>query len=240
MSPVGKRGKRGRPITLAEAVRILRLRVGPPPKPPTDDAFELVLLENVAYLAPPARRREAFEDLKRSVGTSPAAIAKASRAALERVAARGILKGSFAEKLRECARIAVEDFGGNLDAALDGSVAGATKALRRFPGIGEPGAEKILLFSGRQPLLAPESNGLRVLARLGLVREEKSYAKAYAESRAAARSLPARIPVLQEAHLLLQRHGQTLCRRNDPLCDACPLRERCAYAVVRTPAPAET
>ena len=105
--------------------------------------------------------------------------------------------------------------------------------MRRFPGIGEPGAEKILLFSGRHPFLAPDSNGLRVLIRLGFVREEKSYAKSYSESRAAATALPPRVDAMQEAHLLLQRHGQTLCRRNDPLCDACPLRDACAYATKR-------
>ena len=101
--------------------------------------------------------------------------------------------------------------------------------MRRFPGIGEPGAEKILLFAGRHALLAPESNGLRVLVRLGLVREEKSYAATYAAAREASRELPARIPALQEAHLLLQQHGRTLCRRSAPLCEACPLADGCAY-----------
>ena len=62
-------------------------------------------------------------------------------------------------------------------------LAEARKILRSFPGIGEPGAEKVLLFSGRQALLAPDSNALRVLVRLGLVREEKSYARTYAASR---------------------------------------------------------
>jgi endonuclease III len=216
---------------LAAVLEILRTRFGPPERPPTADPFELVLLENVAYLAKPERRREAFEELKRKVGTAPAALARTSRATLEGIASRGILPAAFWEKLRECSRIVLEGFGGELAPALDGTVAAAKKALRRFPGIGEPGAEKILLFSGRHPFLAPDSNGLRVLIRLGFVREEKSYAKSYAAARAAAASLPARIPVLQEAHLLLQRHGQTLCRRNDPLCESCPLRKTCAYAI---------
>jgi endonuclease-3 len=65
----------------------------------------------------------------------------------------------------------VEEFGGDLGAALRAAPGKARRALRSFPGIGEPGAEKILLFSGRQARLAPESNGLRVLVRLGLVRD---------------------------------------------------------------------
>jgi len=219
--------------SLPKVLDRLRKSFGEPPGPPTRDAFELVLLENVAYLASPERRAEAFADLKRTVGTSPMALAKVSRVSLERITSRGILGASFAEKLRECAGIAIEEFGGDLNAALDGPVAAAKKALQRFPGIGEPGAEKILLFSGRQRFLAPDSNALRVLVRLGLVREQRSYAKTYAESRTLVDALPPRIEAVQEAHLLLQRHGQTLCKRNDPHCEVCPLQAVCVYAAAR-------
>ena len=218
-------------MKLAEAVRRLRGRYGKPEPPPTSDPFELVLYENVAYLAPPARRREAFEELRRRIGTSPAEILRARPEALRSVTACGILKAAFAEKLQECARIAVEDFGGDLSAALKGPLSAAIRSLRRFPGIGEPGAEKVLLFSGRAAPLAPDSNALRVLVRLGLVREEKSYAKTYAGSRAAAETLPGSVRARREAHLLLQEHGRTLCRRTAPLCEECPLSGGCAYAL---------
>jgi len=217
-------------LALGDAVRLLRERYGPPEGPGTADPFELILWENVAYLAPPARRREAFAALKSTVGTSPSAILTAGQAALERVTARGILKHTFAAKLRECARLAIERFGGDLGKPIREPVHGAKRALRLFPGIGEPGAEKILLFSGRQPLLAPDSNGLRVLVRLGLVAAKKSYAATYAASRKAAEALPARPRILQEAHLLLQQHGQTLCKRTAPRCHLCPLAHGCAHA----------
>jgi endonuclease III len=216
--------------SLGEAVRLLEKHYGPPAPLPTGDPFELVLWENVAYLAPPARRREAFERLKSVVGTSPTAILAARQQALESVTSRGILKATFAAKLRECARIAIDDFGGDLRTVIRGPLGAAKQALRSFPGIGEPGAEKILLFTGRQALLAPDSNGLRVLVRLGLVREDKSYARTYAASRQAAEELPADPRVMQRAHLLLQQHGQTLCKRSVPRCPVCPLARGCAYA----------
>jgi len=224
-------------LTLGEAVKLLKEHYGPPAPLPTDDPFELILLENVAYLAPPARRREAFEQLKRTVGTAPEAILAAESSALESITARGILKSTFAGKLRECARIALEQFGGDLEAVIREPLAKAKRSLRCFPGIGEPGAEKILLFTGQQSLLATESNGLRVLVRLGLVREEKSYSRMYAASRQAATDLPAEPNIMQEAHLLLQKHGQTLCKRENPLCGECPLAPECAYARVTYSAP---
>jgi len=167
-------------LTLGEAVKLLKQHYGPPKPLPTADPFELILWENVAYLASPNRRREAFEHLKRTVGTDPEAILATEQSTLESVTARGILKSTFAAKLHECARIVIEDFEGDLAAVMRGPIHKAKRALRAFPGIGEPGAEKILLFTARHALLAPESNGLRVLVRLGLVPEEKSYSKTYA------------------------------------------------------------
>jgi len=216
-------------VGLREAVAVLRTQYGPPSPPPTSDPFELILWENVAYLASPARRREAFEELRKVVGTRPAQILAAPGATLERIAARGILKGAFAGKLRECARIAIEKFGGDLADVVRQPLEAARKSLRAFPGIGEPGAEKILLFSGRQALLAPESNALRVLVRLGRVEERPSYAQMYTAARAVADELPATVKARQEAHLLLQAHGQTVCRRSTPRCGECPLAGMCAY-----------
>lgn len=218
-------------LTLRKAVKVLRQYYGPPARLPTTDPFELVLWENVAYLASPARRREAFELLRRTVGTAPAAILTASQKALEKVAAHGILKTKFANKLRECASIVINDFGGDLGTVIRGPLKSAREALQSFPGIGQPGAEKILLFAGLHALLAPDSNGVRVLVRLGFIREEKSYARTYEASRVVAKDLPAETSVMQGAHLLLRQHGQTLCKLNAPDCGGCPLAAACAYAV---------
>lgn len=217
-------------MTLRQVVKVLRKHHGPQPPPPSADPFELILLENVAYLATPARRREAFELLQSTVGTSPKAILSARRTALEKVTARGILKARFAAKLRECARIATSDFGGDLAAVIRLPLERAKRALRSFPGIGEPGAEKILLFTGRHALLAPDSNALRVLIRFGLVGEGTSYSRTYAAARPVAEAFSADPRVLREARQLLQRHGQSLCKRSAPRCTECPLARECAYA----------
>ena len=217
-------------VPLTEVIAALRKFYGRPQPLPSKDPFELVLLENVAYLAPPARRREAFELLRQTVGTDAQSILAATRATLERVTAHGILKSRFATKLRECAQTAADLFAGNLDTALHGPVESTRSVLRKFPGIGEPTADKILLFSGRLASLAPESNGLRVLARLGYFDEKLAYAHMYRASLVVAeKQLSGKIPVLQEAHLLLHQHGQTLCKRASPQCGQCPLAGECAH-----------
>jgi endonuclease-3 len=220
-----------RPLKLAAVLQALKKHYGAPEPLPTKDPFELILWENVAYLAPPARRRAAFELLRRQVGLRPGDILAASQAALERITAHGILKARFADKLRACAQIAIEDFGADLRFVIRQPLPQAKKSLRRFPGIGEPGAEKILLFAGVQNSLAADSNALRVLVRLKLIAEHKSYARMYASSRELKATPALKIAAVQEANLLLQTHGQTLCKRNAPLCGACPLANRCPFVL---------
>ena len=213
------------------------------PKPPeVTDAFSMILFENVAYLVDGERRSAAWRRLEETVGTSPRQILAAPRAKLLAATSAGIQAASRAERLREIAEIAAGEFGGDLEAALDASPAAARKALKKFPSIGDPGADKILLFSRREPVLALDSNGLRVLLRLGFGREEKSYAASYRSAqeatrpgwnrgRAAGRArTAASFDWLIRAHQLLRRHGQETCRRSRPECGRCPLRRACAYA----------
>ena len=131
--------------------------------------------------------------------------------ALRAVGGRGVLPAGSAEKLRECARIAVDEFGGDLGLLERLPPEKAKRALRRFPSIGEPGAEKILLFAGIHPFLALDSDALRVLLRLGYGREEKSYAATYRTVQAdAAREVAESFSRRQEAFALLRRHGKEL------------------------------
>jgi endonuclease III len=210
----------------------LRRHYGPPPKPIATSAFELILAENIAYLADDEDRRAALATLRRTIGTSPLRIARASMDQLRRVTSAGIMADRFARKLQECGRIVVEEFEGDLEQVLKLPTAAAIKALRKFPGIGLPGAEKILLFAARQPLLAPESNGLRVLVRLGLVPDRRSYSATYAAARPLAAGLGDWRSV-SEAHRLLRLHGQRCCKRTRPTCSVCPLRAGCPSAIVK-------
>jgi len=61
-------------------------------------------------------------------------------------------------RLREIALIAMDEFDGDLKPVLKLLLAKAKQALRTFPGIGEPGAEKILMFTRSRPVLSLDSN----------------------------------------------------------------------------------
>ncbi|MGH7452586.1 MAG: hypothetical protein ACRENG_14660, partial [bacterium] len=133
------------------------------------------LWENVVYLADDERREQAFRLLKQRVGTKPQQILAAPDELLFEIASLGILPEQRVEKLRKIAKIALEEFQGDLRAILKKPLREAKKSLQKFPSIGEPSAEKILLFSRSYPMLALDSNGLRVLLRLGFGEEKKNY-----------------------------------------------------------------
>jgi len=215
---------------LPKVIELLRAHYGPPATLPTEEPFELILWENIAYLASPSRRLSAFEKLRTTIGTRPDQILSARNDQLENVTAFGILRKGTAAKLRECARIAEEEFAGDVGTVLREPITTAVKRLQSFPSIGKPGAERVLLFASALPALAPESNGIRVLGRLGLIPHGKSYNKMYEAARGLSPGPRTTPRSFQQAHLLLQVHGRTLCRRKAPQCSACPLMKRCFYA----------
>jgi endonuclease III len=220
------------PLPIADVVDCLRAHHGPADPPPAADPWRLILWETVAYLADDDRRRAAFRMLEKRVGLKPANIAAADDEALLAVTAHGIMPEDRVQRLRKCAEIALTEFDGDLRPVLKLPLARAKKALGKFPSIGEPGAEKILLFTRTLPVLALESNGLRVLVRLGFGPELPNYAAMYKRVRAAVDpDLPADCDWLIAAHQLLRRHGQEVCRRSKPACGECPLADGCRHAV---------
>jgi endonuclease III len=217
-------------LHLEEIVDRLAGVYGEPAPPPSRTLLELVLLENIAYLSDDRRREQAFHELKTQVGTLAHQILAASESALLSVAAHGILPTTFGEKLRRVAQLTKDDFGGDLEGVRTQPLADARRTLMRFPGIGPPGAEKILLLGRSHPVLGLDSNGVRVLTRLGAVKEESSYAATYRNVQAFVAAYTGKgFDWLIRAHHLLRQHGQELCKRSQPRCDRCPLNDACTY-----------
>lgn len=225
---------RGAPLSLISAAATLA-KLYPAEDTPTDP-FEIVVWENIAYLADDDKRREAFEELRKRVGLKPKDIRKAPLGLLEAIARKGGIHADLrAERLHETAQLAIETCGGDMLAALKALPPAKARALiKKFPAIGDPGADRILLLAGISIEPALDSNGLRVITRLGFCEEEKSYSSTYRNARKAILASGKKdrawlIRLDQSA----RAHGKALCRRTDPQCLACPLESGCAYARAR-------
>jgi endonuclease-3 len=106
----------------------------------------------------------------------------------------------------------------------------AKKALKEFPVIGDPGADKILLFAELAPIAAVPSACVAVPQRVLFGDEDKNYAAGYrAAQEAMAVELPKAFDARQRAYLLLKRHGAEICKRTKPKCGICPVSGMCTY-----------
>jgi len=218
---------------LARLLARLARHHGEPQAPPVDDPYRLILFEQVAYLADDATRLAAWRRLESEVGTEPRDVRDASRAVLARIARAGGAIGvpQRAERMQQIAARVLERWDGDVSAVRRLPFEEARRELARFPSIGLPGAERILLLAGLHPVLALESNGLRVLLRLGYGAPDDNYARELkGAQRAAEREVPATVRARRSAHLLLRLHGQTLCRRTRPRCFECPIADDCPAA----------
>ncbi len=217
-------------MPLRSVVTMLRRHYGEPSPLISRDPFHLILWEQVGYLVTDLQRRRAFSALRRDVGLKPADIVAAPASKLETITRLGgpIAFRARAARLRESAELVLGRWNGNLRAALRLPAPQARRALAQFPMIGEPGADKILVFTKSARLLPLDSNGLRVLRRLGLTPDAKDYRTTYRRAQEVlAPALPTDHNWLISAYGLLRLHGQELCRRNAPACSRCPFRAGC-------------
>jgi endonuclease-3 len=218
--------------TFTQLIARLKRHYGEPEVPPAKGPFELVMWENACYLLPDERRLEVFDSLRAQVGLTAAAINAAPDKLLLPLARRGGMRPETRVfRWRQIAGITLSQFDGNLDSILTRPYAEAKKALKQFPNIGDPGAGKILLLCGVSNGLPLESNGLRVLVRVGWGRSQKNYGATYRSVQEALKGeLPKSPERLKEAHLLLRTHGKTICKDKAPQCHECPVSAGCNYA----------
>jgi endonuclease III len=217
---------------LIQIVTLLQSHYGAPPGLEPKGPFEMVLWEIVAYLADDATRTRAFRALKTTTDCDPRRILDTPLVDLEHITRMGgsIAWADRAERLHTAARLVLAEFDGDLASVLPMPLPKAKRALMKFPMTGEPGAEKILLLCGAQAVLALDSNGLRVMQRLGFGVENKSYSVAYRQVREAVlEEGDHALEFLQRGHKLLRLHGQSLCKATHPKCLACPLNRLCLF-----------
>jgi len=204
---------------------------GKPKAPKVTDAYQMVLHRNCGYPQSDVNCDKGFTALKKEIGLRPSDILDAPVGKLREVMRiGGIVPELRAQRLREVAARVETEFGGDLRAVLKRPVAEAKKALRKFPTLGEAGAEKILLFTKTAAVAAVPSNCIHVPLRLGFGRESRNWAASYKSAQEAIRAeLPETCEAQLRAYLLFKQHGQTLCKSARPKCEECPVTDECEY-----------
>ena len=195
---------------------------------------------------PPGEERcsRGWEALTAAVGVRPQELAAVRSTRLARaLKAGGMVPELRAARVRSIARSVLENYGGDLRAALAVlPESEARKLLTGFPGIGAPGADRILLFAGLEPVAAVPSGSPYVLVRIESGREGAKYTETYRQAQQLIETQsPATLPARSRAYLLLQRHARELCKARRPKCGECPVSGSCSYfaSVARKSGPRE-
>lgn len=216
---------------LPEILDKLEARYGPQePNWPTDP-YEFIVWWLCGYPASDATCARGWESLNRSIGTRPRDLLDAGTGALTRaLKPGGMVPEIRAMRLVEIASRVELDCAGDLRAVLVGPLPKVRKLLCQFPNIAGPGADRILLFAGIAPVAAVPSNCPHVLVRIQRGFEHENYSRTYREAQESIEiETPARFDPRTRAYLLLKRHGQELCKRTKPKCEACPVSSICAW-----------
>ncbi len=218
-------------IQLSRLLDELESLYGPPhPSWPTDPYLFLVWW-HCGYPASDIACAKGWASLTKSIGTTPEKLLAASP---EKLAAAlkpgGMVPELRAQRLKEIAMRVKDHLDGDLRSALTGPLDKARKELKKFPNIGDPGVDRILLFAHIAPIAAVPSNSPHVLVRILLGRERENYGVNYREAQTAIESqTPAAFDARTRAYLLLKQHAQQTCKRTNPRCDCCPISTSCAF-----------
>ena len=218
--------------SVAEILRQLEAFYGrQEPGWPTDP-YEFLIWWNSGYPASDAACAKGWESLNREIGIEPRQLLAAGAGKL----AKALKPGGMVPELRamrvlEIAARVQDEFGGDLWRGLAGPLAQARRALKTFPTIADPGADRILLFGGMAPVAAIPSNCPHVLVRILDGPERENYGAMYREAQQAIEAeIPATLDARARAFLVLKQHGQSVCKRSHPRCERCPINASCAFA----------
>ena len=150
------------------------------------DPYEFIVWWHCGYPASDAACTRGWEKLKSEVGIEPHNLLSATpRKLASAVKLGGMIPELRALRLKEIAMRVKDEFGGDLRAALAGPLSEVRKTLKKFPGIADPGADRILLFAGITPIAAVPSNCTQVLVRDLYGQERKNYGVNYRKAQQA-------------------------------------------------------
>jgi len=154
-------------LTVPELLDRLEANFGPQEPCWPLDPYLFLVWWHCGYPASDATCQRGWNALKSKIGIAPQDLLRASQAKLAAaLKAGGMVPEERAARLQEIAGRVVNEFGGNLRESLAGPMRDVRRLLKSFPGIADPGADRILLFGNCAPVAAIPSNCPHVLARI--------------------------------------------------------------------------
>lgn len=130
-------------------------------------------------------------------------------------------------RLKECAQVVSQEFGGRLPDDYQSLVA--------LSGIGDYTASAILSFAYGERVVVLDTNIRRVLVRAFTGQESRGGSTTKGERDLAQSLLPADRAQSVRWNQAVMELGALICTASQPACDRCPLKEKCLFLAVGRP-----
>ncbi len=209
---------------LEEVYARLYAHFGPQHWWPSETPFETIvgaiLTQNTAW----TNVEKALANLKRAGRLDPARL-RATRA--DRLASLIRPSGYYnlkAKRLHAFLDFLFQHHRGRLGRLFRLDVKPLREQLLAVYGIGPETADSIILYAAGKPVFVVDAYTRRIMARVGLAREEASYDELQQMFMA---GLPHDVRRFNEYHALLVALGKDWCTKRAPRCEQCPLRPVC-------------
>jgi len=189
---------------------------------PGDSPFEVmvgaVLTQNTNW----QNVEKAIRNLGQSDLLSPRALHEVPVEELEELIRPAGYYRVKARRLRSLIEYLIRRYDGSLEAMFATDVATLRRELLGVHGIGPETADSILLYAGGLPTFVVDAYTYRIFSRHGWIGFDSDYMsiQEYFQD-----GLPLDAAVFNEYHALLVHVGKHYCRKRDPKCAQCPLRE---------------
>jgi len=191
---------------------------------PSESPFEVIvgaiLTQSVAW----SNVEKAIAALKQSGLLTPDRLAQAPIEEIAVLIQPCLYYNEKAKKLKAFSGFLEDRYSNNLSSLLSLDIPCLRQELLSVWGIGEETADAIILYAAKKPSFVVDTYTRRILQRLGIIDEKSTYAGI---RNLVMKSLPADVPLYNEYHALLVRHGKERCRSRQPACKDCPLSTLC-------------
>ena len=183
---------------------------------PLEIAIGAILTQNTAW----ANVEKAINNLKKEGLLSIDKLLAVDNETLKKLIRPAGFYNQKSERLKEFL-IWLKEKGGCLT-HINESTEDLRKELLSIKGIGPETADSILLYAIERPVFVVDAYTKRVLSRHNIIDRKADY---HEVQNLFVNNLPRDLNLYKEYHALLVKLGKTYCKKNQPLCESCPLTE---------------
>lgn len=200
--------------------RVLYRTFGPQYWWPGDTPFEVMVGAILAQNTNWRNVARAIDNIKRAHLLAPQRLLKKRTLIPELIKPSGFYKIK-SRRLITFLEYFVKNYNGDVTKLKKKKSTVLRRELLKIKGIGYETADSILLYALSKPVFVVDAYTRRIFSRHKFF----EYDLPYDEIRNAfERNLPRSLKIYNEYHALLVKLGKEYCRKNEPLCNSCPLR----------------